>query len=397
MKLVLVLNAGSSSVKFALIDVDHYGNEQDIARGAVDGIGQTSRWNVHRSDGVMNSETTIKDGIASNHKEALSHIVTWIDKNYGLTSLAGAGHRVVHGGAHFTKPVRLTAENIEALRKLVPLAPLHQPHNLAAIDSLTDLAPTLPQIACFDTAFHSTIPDVGREFALPRSITALGVKRYGFHGLSYSYIANELANKNPELSKGRVLVAHLGNGASLCAMKEGKSIATTMGFSALDGLMMGTRTGSIDPAVIFYLMRDQGMSADDIETLFYQKSGLLGVSGISNDMRTLREAAHNNRHAREALELFTYRIIRDAGAMIAVLGGIDALVFTAGIGENDTQLRADLIRGLSFMGFALDEAANAGKKRMISGEVGPVALVIPTNEEVMIARETAMLIDCKHK
>ena len=397
MKLVLVLNAGSSSVKFALIDVDHYGNEQDIARGAVDGIGQTSRWNVHRSDGVMNSETTIKDGIASNHKEALSHIVTWIDKNYGLTSLAGAGHRVVHGGAHFTKPVRLTAENIEALRKLVPLAPLHQPHNLAAIDSLTDLAPTLPQIACFDTAFHSTIPDVGREFALPRSITALGVKRYGFHGLSYSYIAKELANKNPELSKGRVLVAHLGNGASLCAMKEGKSIATTMGFSALDGLMMGTRTGSIDPAVIFYLMRDQGMSADDIETLFYQKSGLLGVSGISNDMRTLREAAHNNRHAREALELFTYRIIRDAGAMIAVLGGIDALVFTAGIGENDTQLRADLIRGLSFMGFALDEAANAGKKRMISGEVGPVALVIPTNEEVMIARETAMLIDCKHK
>ena len=397
MKLVLVLNAGSSSVKFALIDVDHYGNEQDIARGAVDGIGQTSRWNVHRSDGVMNSETTIKDGIASNHKEALSHIVTWIDKNYGLTSLAGAGHRVVHGGAHFTKPVRLTAENIEALRKLVPLAPLHQPHNLAAIDSLTDLAPTLPQIACFDTAFHSTIPDVGREFALPRSITALGVKRYGFHGLSYSYIANELANKNPELSKGRVLVAHLGNGASLCAMKEGKSIATTMGFSALDGLMMGTRTGSIDPAVIFYLMRDQGMSADDIETLFYQKSGLLGVSGISNDMRTLREAAHNNRHAREALELFTYRIIRDAGAMIAVLGGIDALVFTAGIGENDRQLRADLIRGLSFMGFALDEAANAGKKRMISGEVGPVALVIPTNEEVMIARETAMLIDCKHK
>ena len=397
MKLVLVLNAGSSSVKFALIDVDHYGNEQDIARGAVDGIGQTSRWNVHRSDGVMDSETTIKDGIASNHKEALSHIVTWIDKNYGLTSLAAAGHRVVHGGAHFTKPVRLTAENIEALRKLVPLAPLHQPHNLAAIDSLTDLAPTLPQIACFDTAFHSTIPDVGREFALPRSITALGVKRYGFHGLSYSYIANELANKNPELSKGRVLVAHLGNGASLCAMKEGKSIATTMGFSALDGLMMGTRTGSIDPAVIFYLMRDQGMSADDIETLFYQKSGLLGVSGISNDMRTLREAAHNNRHAREALELFTYRIIRDAGAMIAVLGGIDALVFTAGIGENDRQLRADLIRGLSFMGFALDEAANAGKKRKISGEVGPVALVIPTNEEVMIARETAMLIDCKHK
>jgi acetate kinase len=259
------------------------------------------------------------------------------------------------------------------------------------------LVPSLPQIACFDTAFHATIPDIGRHFALPRTITALGVKRYGFHGLSYGYIANELAKQDAELIKGRVLVAHLGNGASLCAMRGGKSISTTMGFSALDGLMMGTRTGSIDPAVIFYLMRDQKMSADDVETMLYQKSGLLGVSGVSNDMRKLREAADTLSSAREAIDMFTYRIIREAGAMIAVMGGIDALVFTAGIGENDSELRADVIKGLSFAGFSLDEAANNAKIGKISHEVGPVALVMPTNEEVMIARETAALISNDYK
>jgi len=397
MKIILVLNAGSSSVKFALIGVQKLGEEHDLARGAFDGIGQVPRWSVKRFDGLANKEITISNGMASNHKEAVSHILKWIDQNYGLASLTAAGHRVVHGGADFIQPVRLDAQTIAALRTLVPLAPLHQPHNLAAIDSLNELAPELPQMACFDTAFHATIPDIGRQFALPRAITALGVKRYGFHGLSYSYIANELARQNAGLAKGRVLVAHLGNGASLCAMRGGQSIATTMGFSALDGLMMGTRTGSIDPAVIFYLMRDQKMSADDVEAMLYQKSGLLGVSGLSNDMRTLREAAGNNRSAREAIDMFTYRIVREAGAMIAVMGGIDALVFTAGIGENDPELRADVIKGLEFAGFSLDETANNAKNRKISTAMGPVALVVPTNEEVMIARETAVLIDRDHK
>ncbi len=392
MQLVLVLNAGSSSVKFALFDTQIKGHERDIARGAIDGIGQATRWSVKRYDGTANNEIAIKGDGVSNHKQAVSHILAWIEKNFELSSLAAAGHRVVHGGAQFTEPVRLNTKNCEALRKLIPLAPLHQRHNLAAIDSLTELAPMLPQIACFDTAFHATIPDIGRNFALPRAITALGVRRYGFHGLSYSYIANELAKQNTDLVTGRVLVAHLGNGASLCAMKDGKSIATSMGFSALDGLMMGTRTGSIDPAVIFYLMRDQGMSANDVEAMLYQKSGLLGVSGLSNDMRTLRAAASTNAHAREALDMFTYRIIKEAGAMIAVLGGIDALIFTAGIGENDSELRANIMKGLKFLGFVLDENANKTKARKISAEEGPIALVMPTNEEIMIARETADII-----
>ena len=397
MQLILVLNAGSSSVKFALINIQNGGQEHDLARGAFDGIGQTSRWSANRLDGLANKDITVKNGLASNHKEAVSHILSWIDINYGLASLTAAGHRVVHGGSNFIQPIRLDKQNVEALRKLVPLAPLHQPHNLAAIDSLNELAPTLPQIACFDTAFHATIPDVARHFALPRTITELGVKRYGFHGLSYSYIANELAKYDAQLARGRVLVAHLGNGASLCAMRDGKSIATTMGFSALDGLMMGTRTGSIDPAVIFYLMRDQKMTAAEVEAMMYQKSGLLGVSDISNDMRKLREATGTHNSAREAIDMFTYRIIREAGAMIAIMGGIDALIFTAGIGENDTELRADVIKGLSYAGFSLDEVANNSKISKISSENGAVALVMPTNEEVMIARETAALISNEQK
>ena len=286
----------------------------------------------------------------------------------------------------------LNASNIAALRTLVPLAPLHQPHNLAAIESLAALAPDLPHIACFDTAFHTTVPDVARNFALPRSITAKGVRRYGFHGISYHYIAGELMRSAPDLAKGRVVVAHLGNGASLCAMLGGKSIATTMGFSAIDGLMMGTRTGSIDPAVIFYLMREEGMSAAEVESMLYNQSGLLGVSGLSSDMRRLREEMVLRPEAREAIDMFTYRIIREAGSMIAALGGIDALVFTAGIGEHDAQLRADVIKGLSFAGFSLDAEANTRQTRQISGGSGPAALVIPTNEELMIARETAALL-----
>ncbi len=392
MGMILVLNAGSSSVKFALMDLSPSGHEVSLARGAYDGIGQNSRWSVKRTDGQSDeNEAILATGITT-HKDAVARILGWIEAHYGLSELLAAGHRVVHGGADFEAPVRLDATTIAALKKLLPLAPLHQPHNLAAIESLGALAPDLPQIACFDTAFHTSIPDVARNFALPRAITAKGVRRYGFHGLSYQFIATELARTAPELAKGRVVVAHLGNGASLCAMQNGKSIATTMGFSAIDGLMMGTRTGAIDPAVIFYLMRDEGMSAADVEAMLYHQSGLLGVSGISSDMRRLRDEMATRPEAREAVAMFTYRIVREAGSMIAALGGIDALVFTAGIGEHDASLRADVVHGLAFAGFSLDASANTRETGQISGASGPKAFVIPTNEELMIARATVAVL-----
>jgi acetate kinase len=269
---------------------------------------------------------------------------------------------------------------------------LHQPHNLAAIEALFELKPDLPQMACFDTAFHASMPDVARNFALPRELTAKGIRRYGFHGISYDYIAHELARRFPDVAKGRVIVAHLGNGSSLCAIKNSKSIATTMGFSALDGLMMGTRTGSIDPAVIFYLMRNEKMSAEEVEKLLYNKSGLLGVSGLSNDMRTLRQAAAENAHAREALQMFAYRVTREIGSLTSALGGLDALVFTAGIGENDAELRADVVSDLAYLGFTLDTDANSKRAEKISKSDKPIVLVLPTNEEMMIARQTAALL-----
>lgn len=392
MSLVLVLNAGSSSVKFALIDAGQIYNERDLARGAIDGIGQMPRWSVKDASGKTLEMQDLPNTPDLTHRLAIQLILEWIDARYALSSLAAAGHRVVHGGPDFVSPVRLDQEKANALRTLVPLAPLHQPHNLAAIDSLFDLKPDLPQIACFDTAFHATMPDVARNFALPRALTAKGIRRYGFHGISYDYIAHELHHRDPSLSSGRVIVAHLGNGSSLCALKNGTSIATTMGFSALDGLMMGTRTGSIDPAVIFYLMRNEKMSAEEVEKLLYHKSGLLGVSGLSNDMRTLRKVASENGHAREALQMFAYRVIREIGSLTAALGGLDALVFTAGIGENDADLRADVVNGLTHLGLTLDVSANENCNDKISIGDAPLVLVLPTNEEMMIARQTAALI-----
>ena len=392
MGLILVLNAGSSSVKFALVDVDPQRGERELARGAVDGLGQSPRWSVRQSEGAIDAGQPWLMGALVTHKAAISHILAWIDQHHGLNTLTAAGHRVVHGGEAFTAPVRLKAENLADLRALTPLAPLHQPHNLSAIDSLFELAPTLPQIACFDTAFHATMPVVARNFALPRSITAQGVRRYGFHGLSYEFIASALRDKDPALYRGKVIVAHLGNGSSLCALDGGKSIATTMGFSALDGLMMGTRSGSIDPAVIFHLMREMKLSSTEVETMLYQKSGLLGVSGLSADMRVLRAAAPDMPEAREAIELFTYRIRRDIGSLIAALGGIDGLVFTAGIGENDAALRADILNGLKWAGFALDATANENGAERITIDGSARAYRLATNEELMIARHSARLM-----
>ena len=392
MRLILIINAGSSSVKCALMTIDAKGLAQECARGQVDGIGREAEFSMRFADGHKDIKEVMPAGVKTSHKEALGLILKTVDDVYGLNALIGAGHRIVHGGPNFVKSTKLDSTSIAELKKLIPLAPLHQPHNLAAVESLRELLPELPQIGCFDTAFHATIPDVARNFALPKALTEKGIKRYGFHGISYNYIAEAFAARDPWRARGRVIIAHLGNGASLCGMINGQSVATTMGFSALDGLMMGTRTGSIDPAVIFYLMREEKMTPDAVEKLLYNQSGLLGVSGLSNDMRTLRKAALNHPDARMALSMFTYRVIREIGSMVAALNGLDALIFTAGIGENDSVLRADVIQGLSHLGLTLDESANNKREHQISASSHPAAFVIPTNEEALIARATMSLL-----
>ena len=294
----------------------------------------------------------------------------------------------MHGGEAFTGPVLVDDDVLLELDKLSPLAPLHQPHNLEPIRILRRRLPDMPQVACFDTAFHRTQPGIATMFALPREIRERGVRRFGFHGLSYDYIASRLRARHPRLAEGKVIVAHLGNGASLCALNGGVSIATTMGFSALDGLPMGTRCGAIDPGAIFYMLREMHLKPEEAERILYSKSGLLGVSGLSNDMRTLRASAADNAQARCAIDLFVYRIVREAGSLIAALRGLDGLVFTGGIGENDAETRAEAMAGLSWMGVGLDEAANRAGGPLISCGEGPTILVMPTNEESVIAQQT---------
>ena len=392
MRLILILNAGSSSVKCALMQIDEQGIAHDLARGVIDGLGQNAEFSMRFMDGHTATKEALPAGSHTSHKEALSLILNTVDRLYGLSSLVAAGHRIVHGGPDFFKPVRFNRTNVDKLRKLIPLAPLHQPHNLAAVDSLFELLPNLPQVGCFDTAFHSTMPAIARNFALPKTLTEKGIRRYGFHGISYNYIAEAFAARDPERARGRVIVAHLGNGASLCGMINGQSVVNTMGFSALDGLMMGTRTGTIDPAVIFYLMREEKMSAEAVEKMLYSQSGLLGVSGLSNDMRTLRKTAPDNPDAQMALAMFTYRVIREIGSVAAALNGVDALIFTAGIGENDSELRADVIKGLSHLGFILNHDANEHRGFQISTSSHPAAFVMATNEEALIAHSTVTLL-----
>jgi acetate kinase len=298
------------------------------------------------------------------------------------------GHRVVHGGTEFAAPVRVDAGVMAALEKLVPLAPLHQPHNLAPIEFIAAAAPDIPQIACFDTAFHRSQAALAQEFALPRDLTAAGVRRYGFHGLSYDFIVSQI---EPALAKSRLVIAHLGNGASLCAVAGGRSVASTMGFTAVDGLMMGTRTGALDPGVLLYLMQERGLDAKAIEDLLYRRSGLLGVSGISSDMRTLRASAAPE--ARQAIDLFVYRIVREIGSLAGALGGLDGLVFTAGIGEHDAATRAEVAAGCGWLGLALDVGRNAQGHGRISADGALVsAWVVPTDEERMIARYTNQVL-----
>jgi acetate kinase len=301
--------------------------------------------------------------------------------------LLAVGHRVVHGGQYCSAPVLIDAKVLKDLEAVIPLAPLHQPHNLAAIRAFQEIMPNLPQVACFDTAFHRTQPDVAQRFALPRHFFDEGVRHYGFHGLSYEYITSVLPTVEPSLADARIIVAHLGNGASLCAIHKGRSIATTMGFTPLDGLVMGTRCGSLDPGVLLYLMNQHNMYAQALEELLYHQSGLLGVSGISSDMRTLLTSDEPN--AQEAIELFVYRIGREIGSLAAALGGLDALVFTGGIGEHSAVIRAKVCRQALWLGLELDELANETEVKQISTLNSKVSVwVVATDENLMIAQHT---------
>ena len=387
---IAVLNAGSSSVKFSLFAQ----SGDDIAlvsRGQAEGLYTSPRFVAKDSAGAVIAEKAWGDGAKLGHDGALDYLVGFLRDKLAQHRLVAVGHRVVHGGLAYTKPVRIDAGVIVALEKYIPLAPLHQPHNLAPIRALLARLPELLQIACFDTAFHRTQPSVAQAFALPKSITDRGVIRYGFHGLSYEYIASVFPDCDADAAKGKVVVLHLGNGSSMCAMGNGRSIASTMGFTAADGLPMGTRCGNLDPGVVLYLMDELKMDTRAIEKLIYQQSGLLGVSGISSDMRTLQESSDPK--AKAAIDLYVYRIGRELGSLAAALGGVDAIVFTAGIGENSRSLRERVCRDARWLGIELDAEANARNASRISTHESRVsAWVIPTNEELMIARHTRKLL-----
>ncbi len=383
---ILVLNAGSSSLKFCLFEAD--GALPLVSRGEIDGIGVHPRFVVRDAAGHV-MEDAPPAGRASSHQDLLAILLDWIDRHAAAATLVAAGHRVVHGGARFSAPALIDDGVLEALEQLVPLAPLHQPHNLDPIRALSRVRPRLRQVACFDTAFHRTQPAVAEAFALPRELTDAGVKRYGFHGLSYEYIARVFPRMTG--ARGRVVVAHLGNGASMCALRDGRSVATTMSFTALDGLPMGTRSGALDPGVVLYLLTEHKMDVAAVTDLLYHRSGLLGVSGISSDMRDL--LASTAPGARVAVELFVYRIGRELGSLAAALGGLDALVFTAGIGEHAAPIRASVCEGAAWLGVHLDREANArGGPRISADDSAVSAWVIPTNEELMIAEHTRTLV-----
>ncbi|MEP6678541.1 MAG: acetate/propionate family kinase [Betaproteobacteria bacterium] len=390
MDAVVVINAGSSSLKFSVFDLAARELVPQL-RGQVEGLGNAPRFVAQDASGATVAQHSWPAGARVDHAAAVDRLLDFLDERLGGRRIAAVGHRVVHGGVDGAQPVRVDAAVLDRLAALVPLAPLHQSHNLAPIRALMTRAPALAQVACFDTAFHRTQPALAQAFALPASITARGVRRYGFHGLSYEYIAGTLPAIDAAAARGRVVVAHLGNGASMCALRGGVSEATTMGLTALDGLMMGTRTGALDPGVVLYLMNTLGMDARAIEHLLYRESGLLGVSGISSDMRTL--LASDDPRARFAIALFCYRIARELGSLAAALGGLDALVFTGGIGERAAPVRAQVLAQAAWLGLALDESANgAHATRITAGTSRIPAYVIPTDEERMIALHTRALV-----
>jgi acetate kinase len=387
---IVVLNAGSSSIKFSLFTLGEP-DPRVVARGQIEGLFTAPKFVSKDEKGKVLSEKSWGEGKSLGHEGALDHLVAYLRGELKEHRLVGVGHRIAHGGPEIAKPLRLDEQVVSKLEKFIPLAPLHQPHNLAPIRFLMERAPQLPQVACFDTSFHRTNAQISQMFALPMEYFETGVRRYGFHGLSYEYIASILPNYDSKAARGRTVVLHLGNGASMCALNASHSAACTMGFCAVDGLMMGTRSGSLDPGVVLFLMAQRGMSAPEIEKLIYTKSGLLGVSGISSDMRAL--LGSDDLRAKLAVDLYVYRIQRELGSLVACLQGLDSIVFTGGIGENAALIRARVCRDAAWLGVELDEGGNTkGGPRISSANSRVTAWVVPTNEELMIARHTKKLL-----
>lgn len=390
---ILALNAGSSSIKFGLYDLAASAELDLASRGSLD-LGDAPRLTAKTADGELQCDRPLAADASRDMGPdiGIGQMLQWIENELGGRKLIAAGHRIVHGGREFVEPVRLTPTIIEALDRLTPLAPLHQPCSLAPIRTLAALRPDLPQVGCFDTAFHRTIEPLVSRFALPRRYEADGIHRYGFHGLSYEYVAGRLKQISPDLAAKRTIVAHLGNGASLCAMRDGRSVDTTMGFSALDGLVMGTRCGAIDPGVLLYLLLERGVSGEALQDMLYEESGLLGVSGISGDMRTLE--ASDDRRAREAVELFAFRAAREVAALANTLGGLECLVFTGGIGEHSAPARKAICERLGWLGVAIDETANKSHEALISQADSKVEVrFVATDEEGVIARHTRKVME----
>ncbi|HEX5070650.1 MAG TPA: acetate/propionate family kinase [Vicinamibacterales bacterium] len=390
MDYALVFNAGSSSLKFCVYSRPDHTVWELEARGQIDGIGTSPRLSAKSGTGASLADETLASSVRDG-RAALGVLAAWLRTRYAGARVLAVGHRVVHGGAKYAGPVVVTPPVLEDLRQLVTLAPLHQPYNLGAIEAVWEQLPGVPQVACFDTGFHRGQAPVAELIPLPKEIRDAGVQRYGFHGLSYEYIASVLPDIAPDIANRRVIVAHLGSGASLCAMRDRRSVDSSLGFTALDGLCMGTRPGSMDPGVVLHLFQTLGRSAKDVETLLYKKSGLLGISGISNDMRDL--LGHDSPSARLAVDYFVYQVTKHMGALAAVLGGVDAIVFTAGIGERSVEIRRRICEASSWLGVSLDSAANEAHGPKISAPQSRVsAWVIPTNEELMIARHAGALL-----
>ena len=388
---ILVLNAGSSSLKFTEFLVGADRSLQVMFSGNLEELYGSARFSAKNADGETVGEHAWPEGAAPEHAGALDFLFDWLRSEGGNSRLLAVGHRVVHGGSDYVAPMLIDPAVSEKLASFIPLAPLHQPHNLLPIRVIAERQPTLPQVGCFDTAFHSTASPLSQAFALPPSITARGVRRYGFHGLSYAYIASVLGDYDARAAAGKTVVLHLGNGASMCALAASKSVTSTMGFTALDGLPMGTRCGALDPGVVLYLLQELKMDVPAIEALLYRESGLLGVSGVASDMRQLLASPEPG--ARLAVEMFVYRIGRELGSLAAALGGLDAIVFTAGIGERAAPIREAVCRQAAWLGLEFDPAANDGAGPRISTPASKVAAyVIPTNEEAMIARHTLDIV-----
>lgn len=381
MEMVLVLNTGSSSIKFSLFNYDKL---TLMYRGEIENITEKPNFIVFNAERQQIINQSIK---AKGHESVLKQLFDWLEQFKNNFQLKAVGHRVVHGGSYFLEPTLITTNIINKMQSLNPLAPLHQPHNVAAIKIIKKFLPKMPQVACFDTTFHRSQNKLATLFAIPRKLTEEGIIRYGFHGISYEYIASVLPKYIKNKADKKIIVAHLGQGSSMCAMEKRKSIATSMGFTALDGLMMGSRCGTIDPGVLLYLLQEKKYSVEKINTLFYKESGLLGVSGISSDMRKLQESTNPN--AIEAIDLFCYRAARELCALCAVLGGCDGIIFTAGIGENSAVVRTKICDWLIWLGVSLDENANKNNATIISKKKSKVlVVVIPTDEEYMLARHT---------